>query len=316
MDSCTMPQSIPISKHSLIQDAVSFTRGLRTSLQADFHASLSQLQENDKPRMTQGTSGLTRLNAFAEYDRGLRFWKTSQVYLVPSMSGEYTETWPKSGIMLDGVCWEQTIVAPHINVKGGGVWRTPMSCDYKNMTFATQEYLSNQVRKWLTPSTIIIEGKEDRVEKRTAYRKSIGRKYVPGCLAEQVKWPTPRSGNPGSRPNKKGGKVLAEEVKKWPTPRQFMHKDTNIDRNKGNLGEKVGGQLSADWVEWLMGWPIFWTSLKPIKEMFWLDWSVDPADDGSIPRTATGVKDRVNRLKAIGNGQVPQVAAMAWNVLA
>jgi DNA (cytosine-5)-methyltransferase 1 len=27
-------------------------------------------------------------------------------------------------------------------------------------------------------------------------------------------WPTPRAGNPGSRPNKKGGKILAEEVKK------------------------------------------------------------------------------------------------------
>jgi hypothetical protein len=35
------------------------------------------------------------------------------------------------------------------------------------------------------------------------------------------RWPTPRAGNPGSRPNGKGGKILAEEVKKsmrWPTP--------------------------------------------------------------------------------------------------
>jgi hypothetical protein len=33
-------------------------------------------------------------------------------------------------------------------------------------------------------------------------------------------WPTPRAGNPGSRPNGKGGKILAEEVKKsiFPTP--------------------------------------------------------------------------------------------------
>ena len=32
-------------------------------------------------------------------------------------------------------------------------------------------------------------------------------------------------------------------------------------------------------------------------------------------RVATGIKHRVGRLKAIGNGQVPQVAAMAWNIL-
>ena len=31
-------------------------------------------------------------------------------------------------------------------------------------------------------------------------------------------FPTPRAGNPGSRPNKKGGKILAEVVKQFPTP--------------------------------------------------------------------------------------------------
>lgn len=30
----------------------------------------------------------------------------------------------------------------------------------------------------------------------------------------QKLWPTPRQGNPGSRPNKKGGRILAEEAKK------------------------------------------------------------------------------------------------------
>jgi len=59
-------------------------------------------------------------------------------------------------------------------------------------------------------------------------------------------WPTPRAGNPGSRPNGKGGKILAEEVKK---------KEENMI---------PGGQLNPDWVEWLMGWPLAWTDLKPL----------------------------------------------------
>ena len=102
-----------------------------------------------------------------------------------------------------------------------------------------------------------------------------------------------------------------------------------------NIGYR---RLSPAWVEWLMGWPISWTSLEPITELLWLDWSVDPADDlppaelgrtpspeeyilthgggvGHIPRVATGIASRVDRLKAIGNGQVPQVAAMAWEIL-
>ncbi len=39
----------------------------------------------------------------------------------------------------------------------------------------------------------------------------------------------------------------------------------------------------------------------------------EPAD---IPRAALGVRDRVARLRAIGNGQVPLCAAVAWRLLA
>lgn len=78
---------------------------------------------------------------------------------------------------------------------------------------------------------------------------------------------------------------------------------------------ETNGALSPPWVEWLMGWPIGWTSMDAIEELDWRDWETDPADDGSVPRVATGIKHRVGRLKAIGNGQVPQVAAMAWRML-
>ena len=50
----------------------------------------------------------------------------------------------------------------------------------------------------------------------------------------------------------------------WPTPRAFMHKDSTTDRGKFNLGEKVGGKLNPTWTEWLMGWPLGWTDLKPL----------------------------------------------------
>ena len=40
-------------------------------------------------------------------------------------------------------------------------------------------------------------------------------------------------------------------------------------------------------------------------------WSVEPA----VGRVVNGVAARVDRLKAIGNGQVPQCAATAWRIL-
>ena len=44
-------------------------------------------------------------------------------------------------------------------------------------------------------------------------------------------------------------------------------------------------------------------------------WKVVNKGRGIIPRVSTNIPNRVNRLKAIGNGQVPQVAATAWEML-
>ena len=49
---------------------------------------------------------------------------------------------------------------------------------------------------------------------------------------------------------------------------------------------------------------------NPIIGSGW--WNFEPAD---VPRTATGLKHRVVRLRALGNGQVPAVAALAWQIL-
>lgn len=35
-------------------------------------------------------------------------------------------------------------------------------------------------------------------------------------------------------------------------------------RKSPQLGAVVGGALNPPWVEWLMGWPIGWTDLKPL----------------------------------------------------
>jgi DNA (cytosine-5)-methyltransferase 1 len=46
-------------------------------------------------------------------------------------------------------------------------------------------------------------------------------------------------------------------------------------------------------------------------------WRQDPAETpkSNVGRVAHGVASRVDRLKCIGNGQVPQVAALAWKLL-
>jgi DNA (cytosine-5)-methyltransferase 1 len=44
-------------------------------------------------------------------------------------------------------------------------------------------------------------------------------------------------------------------------------------------------------------------------------WPPRPGEVASIPRAPDGVAHRVDRLRSIGNGQVPAVAALAWETL-
>lgn len=83
------------------------------------------------------------------------------------------------------------------------------------------------------------------------------------------------------KPRKSGSAIqirLCDQVrhrKLWPTPKCQDSRTALRDRGKSNLGEVVHGgietpptktaRLNPNWVEWLMGWPIGWTDLKPLE---------------------------------------------------
>ena len=77
--------------------------------------------------------------------------------------------------------------------------------------------------------------------------------------------------------------------------------DSDIERPQGH-SEELGRscQVQAQKTPCLLG-------SRPGPD----PWSVEP----SLGRVANGVPNRVDRLKAIGNGQVPAVVAAAWHIL-
>lgn len=136
-------------------------------------------------------------------------------------------------------------------------------------------------------------------------------------------FPTPTATNTKAVHMRGSDKGKAREARSYlPTPTCNDAKNSTLppsqekrDGMAGYLmrsGESSGGQLNPDWVEWLMGWPIGWTRLEPLTAIRPHDWSIEPPD---VPRVATGIPARVDRLKALGNGQVPQCAAEAWRQL-
>lgn len=111
---------------------------------------------------------------------------------------------------------------------------------------------------------------------------------------------------------------------------QLFEEGVITDEERKSFRAGNGGQLNPAWVEWLMGWPIGYTRLEPMrKEDFerWMDearegslWDTDPADipsdgPGYIPRVTDEKAYRKERLMCLGNGQVPSTVCLAEEVL-
>ena len=151
----------------------------------------------------------------------------------------------------------------------------------------------------------------------------------------QVKayWRTPQSHNGAQGPKSKmfyekclktgqSAITLVDQVKNWPTPAARDSKGSNSAKhlstghhinqlaNKVKLN-KTEGQLNADWVELLMGLPIGWTDIDVANEDIesWTGWPAAINVEQYAyepPRVIVGQKNRAKRLKALGNGCVPQ----------
>jgi hypothetical protein len=100
-----------------------------------------------------------------------------------------------------------------------------------------------------------------------------------GLAASAAMWPTPdahmgsggrtsKTPPTGKRANGTKQQITLNDAVKWATPtamdwRSGKASQATMERNSRPLSEQAGGSLNPTWVEWLMGWPIGWTDLKP-----------------------------------------------------
>lgn len=148
-------------------------------------------------------------------------------------------------------------------------------------------------------------------------------------LVSIVSYPTPRvnslCGGTGAWNAIHGNPALTADEKRAMTSSagrgDFF--DTPTAHGDGGSGRKGNvpkfAQLNPDWVEWLMGWPVGWTDPECDRPWPFLPLGEDPADlpptmPGYVPRTTMRRKHRPARIRAIGNGQVPQCAAAAFRM--
>ena len=206
-------------------------------------------------------------------------WRTRQCCLFGGLT-EFFGTWPRWGTMRDGELFLLKTPELLTNENESGSWLTPTVQDCKTDGPKAMEAWRDAMAVGKRPATTY-----QRLRNQVAARS----------------WPTPCANETGENPEKliermkKYGRTgsavhmkLSTKVQMWPTPTCQDAKNngapSQMERNTKPLNAEVGGPLNPTWVEWLMGWPLGWTDLKPLATDKFRQWLEShgifrPADD-------------------------------------
>lgn len=214
--------------------------------QADSLAPTSPQPEKElESKASNPACGVKWHELSVKYDRDTHTWKTHRC-LFDEVLPSYSLTLPKWGSMRHGVLFRRQTPVLHISENGSGYWPTPLTT-----------------------------GLDGGSNSRKAAK-------------DRGMWPTPRAsdGEKGSRTREGALKELARgkncdlpmAAMLWATPtardwKSGKASEATMARNSRPLSEQVGGSLNPTWVEWLMGWPLEWTDLKPLAMDKFQQWS-------------------------------------------
>ena len=119
---------------------------------------------------------------------------------------------------------------------GETIFHTP-NCSGLDGESNSRKALKKKQMEWASPNAL--DWKDSGA--------SQGNRKSPN-LGTQVHWPTPRT------------KGMCGGSGSW----DLLNKNTTIEEAR-QMGAGNGGKLNPTWVEWLMGWPLGWTDLKPLE---------------------------------------------------
>jgi hypothetical protein len=282
---------------------------------------------------TDQNYGLNTHGSLAKYDRTSRSWKTCQRSLFGGLI-EFSPPYPKSGMTRNGRMYGPATWERPTGENGSGLWRTPSAADGTggSMSGGQAAFLleNDMARNSGSKAQVCLR---DQVRHPLLFPTPQGRDYRSGSpgravlegkqrnLNDVVKlFPTPCAQDYKHRGPNSRQKGLPDVLRSWPMPTAGDYKDgsplscANVPAG-GLPGRAVHtdrsgeGQLSASWVEALMGYPGGWTDRDTdslFENRFPQSWRNGTWEDG-IARTATKQKHRRSRIEALGNSIVPQI---------
>jgi hypothetical protein len=280
------------------------------SLEAS-RVSRGRLRVGEREKPTSAIFGPISDESFGKWNPDGSVLRTYQGCLLGGWE-EWSESYPRAGLLWNGIAYPLAPLAPLTGGIASGLWPTPRANDdnrspeaYLKMIHGRgrSEVSSLQVAAKMWPTPVVGDATGGRTW------KGKDRPDEGGLRVEAMKretFPTPRSEDSECAGGHRGTPdTLTAHARLWPTPQSC---DATVQDE-----EKQSGQLNPRWVEWLMGWPPEWTNpncslIDPTPDT----WAHEPPGVSRLAPKSMPARERRARLSIIGNGWVPQAAAVVF----
>lgn len=244
-----------------------------------FHARTSALPEraSDSTARDQD-SGFRRQGSFAKWDHDSSTWKTRQLSLLGG-SVEFSEIWPRWGSMRNGESLARPTPERRTEGNESGLWATPEASGGGGCRAGT----------WNGTHYIKPNGQKAQ----TRLIEQVRRNMIPTPTASDAN-------SSGSRNTVQSKAHPGISLTDWIRDDGGKGRVSNTEREglEGCGGGYAGQSQESE-------------SRDDRSADIGRDWPPEPG----VGRVVDGMAHRVDRLKALGNGQVPRVGKTAWRLL-
>jgi len=305
------------SRYGTILEPLMVVRGIGKwmSLLEASPASPSRLLDSKRGQTTSGICGPIPFALLEKSDQVGHSWRTSQLCLLADTLEQFSETWPRAAMMRDGKCYRRPKLELPISAIGCGLWPTVTTQDAENCAGPSQwernsDPLNVAVKRYPTPQEDDSSNVHPNDKRRTTLvstvddgKGQLNPDWVCWLMGWPIGWESLQPFEWGNWPSDDWWSVDPADIP------SDLEQDITVPMPPKN---KYTVELN------ITNWPTpraIYGEHPGMKDASHLTGAVQIPSQGTIPRVATGIPNRVDRLKALGNGQVPLCVKVAWEIL-